>query len=136
VALRRAYGLTMILNGFQQLRTNREEESVKSFEAARAAYRSIDDLALTDLPSAAGYAEASSWQVEACSRRPYRRGAQGRRRGDRRRRQTPRCRPGTCRRWRSRGLMNSSLASAEEDGLVIRKALVHSLAAEQDWRPS
>jgi len=35
---------------------------------------------------------------------------------------------------RSRGLMNSSLASAEEDGLVIRKALVHSLAAEQDWQ--
>ena len=65
VSLRRAYGLAMIYFGFSQMRSDQEEMAVKSLEEARQAYRSIDGLQVGDLPSAAAYAEASAWQVQA-----------------------------------------------------------------------
>ncbi len=66
VALRRAYGEVLNMHGFLQ-RSMQQEAAVATLEEARAAYRSIDDLALTDLASAAGYAEASSWLVQTHS---------------------------------------------------------------------
>ncbi len=66
VALRRAYGEVLNMHGFLQ-RSMQQEAAVATLEEARAAYRSIDDLALTDLASAAGYAESSSWLVQTHS---------------------------------------------------------------------
>jgi len=66
VALRRAYGEVLNMHGFLQ-RSMQQESAVATLEEARAAYRSIDDLSLTDLASAAGYAEASSWLVQTHS---------------------------------------------------------------------
>src|SRR5205814_7354445 len=64
VPLRRAYGEVLNMHGFLQLR-NREEAAIPTLEEARAAYRSIADLDMSDLPAAAGYAEASSWLVQS-----------------------------------------------------------------------
>jgi len=63
--VRMAYGQVMVYLGFNQLRNSHEEESVKSLEKAREAYRSVDNLQLGNLPSAVGFAEATGWQVEA-----------------------------------------------------------------------
>jgi hypothetical protein len=63
VALRRAYGEVLNMHGFLQ-RSMRQEAAVATLEEARAAYRSVDNLTLTDLASAAGYAESSSWLVQ------------------------------------------------------------------------
>ncbi|HVH18213.1 MAG TPA: hypothetical protein VNF72_07930 [Myxococcota bacterium] len=64
VPLRRTLGEVLNLHGFLQMRMRRYDDSFATLDAARAAYRSIDDLALGDLTAAAGYAEASSWQVQ------------------------------------------------------------------------
>jgi len=66
VALRRAYGEVLNMHGFLQ-RSMQQEAAIATLEEAREAYRSVDDLALTDLASAAGYAEASSWLVQTYS---------------------------------------------------------------------
>src|SRR5205823_9169170 len=65
IPLRRAYGFAMLYLGFSQSNTNQEEAAVKTLEASREAYRSIDGLQLNDLPSAVAYAEASAWQMAA-----------------------------------------------------------------------
>ena len=66
VAARRAYGEVLNMHGFLQLR-NREEAAITTLDDARATYRSIADLEMTDLAAAAGYAEASSWLVQTNS---------------------------------------------------------------------
>ncbi len=65
VAARRAYGEVLNMHGFLLMRNRQLESALAALDDARAAFRGIDDLALTDLASAAGYAEASSWQVQA-----------------------------------------------------------------------
>ena len=65
VAVRRAYGLALTLAGFVTLRDNREEQAIPVLEEARATFRSIAELQMSDQPAAAGYAEASTWEVEA-----------------------------------------------------------------------
>ena len=65
IPLRRAYGGALLYLGFVQLSSNDEEAAVKTLEAAREAFRSIDGLKLDDLPSAVAYAEASAWEVNA-----------------------------------------------------------------------
>ncbi len=65
VAARRAYGEVMNMHGFLLMRNRQLEPALAALDDARAAFRGIDDLALTDLAAAAGYAEASSWQVQA-----------------------------------------------------------------------
>ncbi len=65
VAARRAYGEVLNMHGFLQTRNDQAEAAVATLEEARATYRSIDNLQLTDTSAAAGYAEATSWQVQA-----------------------------------------------------------------------
>jgi hypothetical protein len=65
VQARRAYGGAQIYDGFLQLREQRHEEAVARFEAARDAERGIANLDVTDPASAAAYAEASAWEVQA-----------------------------------------------------------------------
>ena len=62
-AVRRAYGEVLNMHGFLQLRSG-DEASLPTFERARAAFRSIADLAMTDASAAASYAEATAWMVE------------------------------------------------------------------------
>jgi tetratricopeptide (TPR) repeat protein len=64
VAARRAYGDVLSMHGFLQMAMRQYDGSMASLEASRSAYRSIDDLALTDLSAAAGYAESTAWQVQ------------------------------------------------------------------------
>lgn len=64
-ALRRAQGEVMNRVGFVQMRVGSPQDAVESFQASRDAYRSIDQLSLADLGSAAGYVEASAWMMEA-----------------------------------------------------------------------
>jgi tetratricopeptide (TPR) repeat protein len=63
--VRLAYGQVMNYVGFNQLRNSHEEESVRSLQKARDAYRSIDELSLANLPAAVGYAESTAWQIDA-----------------------------------------------------------------------
>ncbi len=107
---------------------------VKTLEEARETYRSIDGLKLDDLPSAAAYAEASSWQVSAL---------QNLGRNDDARRvgaeasgvagQVLERRPGHMAALRSRALIEDSLGNSEFDTLHLRRALELLDASERDW---
>ncbi len=134
VPLRRAYGAAMLFLGFAQLNTEQYEAAVKTLEEARDTYRSIDGLKLGDLPSAAAYAEASSWQVSAL---------QNLGRSDDARRvgaeasgvagQVLERRPGHMAALRSRALIADSLGNSEFDNLHLRRALELLDASERDW---
>ncbi|HVF65151.1 MAG TPA: hypothetical protein VNE58_14260 [Casimicrobiaceae bacterium] len=63
-ALRRAKGEVLTQHGFVLDRA-RDAQVYAVLDEARAAFRSIDNLALDDLPAAAGYAEATVWKVQA-----------------------------------------------------------------------
>jgi len=64
VAARRTYGDVLVMHGFLEMRNRKYDEAMASLDAARAAYRSIADLGTGDLAAAAGYAEATAWQVQ------------------------------------------------------------------------
>ena len=110
-----------------------KKPSVKTLEAAREAYRSIDGLKLGDLPSAAAFAEASAWQVEALHnagperRRPARRRGGGAVAG-----QVLERRPAHMAALRRAALIFDSLADSEADNLHLRKALALDGRAS-DW---
>ncbi len=134
VALRRAYGATMLYLGFTQMRQSREEESVKTLEGARAAFRSIDGLSLGDLPSAAAYAEASSWLVEALTR--LGRSADAKKIGEEAEPVASRIlerRPNHMGALRSRALILGGFVEVEINDLHRRKALAFAEAVERDW---
>ena len=134
IPLRRAYGLTLTYLGFSQLNGNQEEEAVKTLEEAREAYRSIDGLKFDDLPSAVGYAEASSWQMQAL---------QNLGRSDQVRTvgedavsvagQVLLRRPGNMSALRARALIADTLAGAEGFDLHTRKARALSEQGARDW---
>ncbi|MDH5286983.1 MAG: hypothetical protein OEX23_10175 [Betaproteobacteria bacterium] len=64
VALRRTLGEVLTGQGFILDRL-RDPRTFTVLDEAREAFRSIDGLAMTDLPSAAGYAESTVWKVQA-----------------------------------------------------------------------
>jgi tetratricopeptide (TPR) repeat protein/uncharacterized protein YciI len=64
VPARRTYGEVLNMHGFLLLRNEQREAAIAALDQARAAFSGIDNLAYTDLAAAAGYAEASSWQVQ------------------------------------------------------------------------
>ena len=135
VAARRAYGTSAIFLGYLQNNTNDEAGAVKTLETAREAFRSIDGLKLSDLPSAAAYAEASGWEVNALQ-------ALGR--DDETRRvaedgirvagEVLEKRPGHMPALRARALLLDSLAGTETSDLQNRKALPYSRQANRDWQ--
>jgi tetratricopeptide (TPR) repeat protein len=134
VPLRRAFGGALLYAGFSQLRNNEEEGAVKNLEDAREAYRSIDGLKLGDLPSAAAYAEASAWEVNALL--SLGRTDEARRVGEDAARvagQVLEKRPGHMLALRARGLIGGSLAQAEWNDLHLRKALAFAEQAGRDW---
>ena len=134
IPLRRAYGLAMTYLGFSQANTEEEEAAVETLEEARKAYRGIDDLKMSDLPSAVAYAEASAWQMAAL---------QTLGRFDRVREvgndamkvtgQVLEMRPGNMSALRARALMSESLSATEGFDLHLRKALVLSQQEARDW---
>jgi tetratricopeptide (TPR) repeat protein len=134
VPLRRAYGNVEIYQGFSQLRGNEYEASVKSFDGARETFRSIDGLAFDDLPSAAAYAEATGWQMEAL-------GALGRMEeakhtGEDAAQVATKVlekRPAYMGALRARALVTSNLADIEGNDLHFAKALSMSRESTRDW---
>jgi hypothetical protein len=133
--LLRAYGLAMTYFGFSQLRRNEQEAAVKSLEEAREAYRSIAGLRLSDLPSAAGFAEASAWQVEALQ--SLGRNDEARHVGEEAGKVAGKVveqRPGHMAAIRARALISDSLASSELNSLHLAKAVALSEAGARDWR--
>jgi len=64
VAARRAYGEALNMNGFLRMANNQYEPSIVALEEARRVQRSIDNLQMNDLTSAAAFAEATAWQVQ------------------------------------------------------------------------
>jgi tetratricopeptide (TPR) repeat protein len=134
IPLRRAYGAAMLYLGFAQQNNDQPEQAVATLEEARATYRGIDGLRLADLPSAAAFAEASSWQVSALQQLG---------RNDDARRvgaeasgvagQVLEKRPGHMAAMRSRALIANSLGDSEMDSLHIRNAIAQFDASERDW---
>ena len=134
VSLRRAYGGALIYLGFVQQNTNDEEAAVKTLEGAREAFRSIDGLKLDDLPSAAAYAEASAWEVNALQ--ALGRGEETRRVGEdgiRVAGQVLEKRPGHMPALRARALLVESLGGAEMVDLHTSKGLELAERGRRDW---
>jgi len=134
VPLRRAYGTVMNYLGYTQTRDNDNEAAVKTLEEARQAFRSIDGLQLVDLPSAAAFAEASAWEINALQ--SLGRHDDARRIGDEANKiatQVVEKRPGHMGAIRARALMADSLASTEQDSLHLAKALVLNESGSRDW---
>jgi len=64
-ALHRAFGEILNMHGYLQMSNRESEAALATLDEARAAYRSIDELGLSDPTAAAGYAEATAWKVQA-----------------------------------------------------------------------
>jgi len=62
--VRRAYGEVLNMHGYLQMVNRQNDAAIATLDEARAAYRSIDELGLSDPSAAAGYAEATAWQVQ------------------------------------------------------------------------
>ena len=134
VAARRAYGSAMTYLGFTQLRNEQQDLAVPTFEEARSAFRSIDGLALTDLPAASAYTETSAWQVESLL--GIGRKEDARRVGEEAAAlagQILERRPGDMLATRARALVTSDLGAAEQDDLHVAKALELNRRAIDDW---
>jgi tetratricopeptide (TPR) repeat protein len=134
IALRRAYAFAMLYLGFSQQRANEEQAAVASLEESRAAYKSIDGLALDDLPSAVGYAEASAWQMSALQ--TLGRVDEIRLVGDEAMSVAGRVlerRPGNMSALRARALIASTLSSTEGTDLHVAKARTLAEQSARDW---
>jgi len=134
MSLRRAYGGALLYQGYAQNVGEEEEAAVKTLEEAREVFRSIDGLKLGDLPSAAAYAEVSSWEVDgliAMGRLDEARrvGADGIRVAG----EVLEKRPGHMPALRARALLADSLANGEMNDLHRRKALALSEQGSRDW---
>jgi tetratricopeptide (TPR) repeat protein len=134
VSLRRAYGAALLYQGYSQLNSDRENEAVRTLEDSRANFRSIDDLKLGDLPSAAGYAEASAWEAVALV--GVGKIDQARQVGDEGIHvagQVLEARPGHMPALRARALLVDTLAGAEMNDLHRAKAQALAEQGERDW---
>ncbi len=134
VAVRRAFAAVGNSYGFGQMRTNQSAAAVKTLEAAREAYRGIDGLKMVDLASAAGYAEASAWQMSALQ--DLGRLAEARELGDEAVRVATAVldrRPGHMGALRSRALTTSALADIEAESLHLRRSVAYGADATRDW---
>ncbi|MEO8675630.1 MAG: hypothetical protein ABI569_08625 [Casimicrobiaceae bacterium] len=135
VAARRTYGETLNMNGYLKMGNDQSEAAVATLEEARATLRSIDNLQMTDLASAAAYAEATSWQVQAWS-------AMGR--GDEAKRvgkegmgvaaQVLEKRPGHMQALRAQALTTSPLSNMLLDEMRLSEALGMSDTTARAWR--
>jgi tetratricopeptide (TPR) repeat protein len=134
INLRRAYGNATNYLGFAQLRTGNSEIAVKTLELTRETYRGIDNLAVGDLASAAGYAEASAWQMDALE--DLGRAEESRKVAEDAVRVASRVlekRPGHMPALRSRALIESGLSRNYAFDMRTRMAVDMSEAAVRDW---
>jgi len=134
VPVRRAFGNVMIYAGFSQLRGLQSEPAVKTLESAREAFKNIDGLKLEDLSSAAGYAEATAWQMEAL--RNLGRNEDAKRNGEEAAAVAAKIlekRPAHMGALRAHSILVSNLADIEADSLQLRKAQVLADAGTRDW---
>ncbi len=134
VTVRRTYAYVNNYLGFGQLRTNEPELAVKTLETSREAYRSIDDLKLTDLSAATGYAESTAWQMSALV--DLQRFAESRQRGEEAIRIASEVlarSPGHKLALRALALTRSTLADLEAITLNTSKAVSLSSASARDW---
>jgi hypothetical protein len=133
-AARRAYGQVLDYHGFIQMRNALFDDAVKSLEHSRAVYRSIDDFAVKDSASAAGYLEPSSWLVEALyhqakDEEALRAGAESVAVAD----QVLAQRPGHLVALRAKALMYSNMSQAAGDSLQWERCLKMARESAQTW---
>jgi tetratricopeptide (TPR) repeat protein len=134
INLRRAYGNVTNYLGFAQLRTGNSEVAVKTLDLTRETYRGIDNLAVGDLASASGYAEASAWQMDALE--DLGRAEESRKVGEDAVRVASRVlekRPGHMPALRSRALIESGLSRNYVLDMRTKMAVDMSEAAMRDW---
>jgi tetratricopeptide (TPR) repeat protein len=134
VNLRRAFGNANNYEGFIKLRNGRSEEAVKIFEIARETYRSVDNLAVGDLASAASYAETSAWLMEALEEQG--RSAEAARIGEEGIGIATRVlekSPAHMGAMRSRALLSSGLGNIYFYDLRPRRAAAQAQATGRDW---
>jgi len=134
IASRRAYGQVTNYMGFARLRASDPQDAVKWLDRSREAFRGIDGLKLDDLASAAGFAEATGWKVDALNDLGHTSdlvatGEEGIRVAS----AVLDKRPGHMGALRSRGLLTSALASYESRDLKPRAAVAHAESAMRDW---
>jgi hypothetical protein len=134
IALRRADGDAMTFLGFSQVNYGDEAMGVASLETARQDFRSIADLSLDNLPSAAAYAEASAWQVSGL--RSLGRQGDAEQVGEAAAQlaaQVLEKRPGHLQALRAHALINSTLGEAEADALHLTPAVARLRTCVGDW---
>jgi tetratricopeptide (TPR) repeat protein len=132
--LLRTYGIVTNYRGFAQMRRFDEDGAIVTLQASRDAFRRIDGLALTDLPAAAAYTEASGWLMEALLQ--ARKFSDAQLVGDEAARIATgvlELRPGHMSALRARALINGNLADAFGQQHQNAKSLVPALAAVRDW---
>ena len=134
VPLRRTFGEVMNMHGFLQAR-NRQEAAVASLEEARAAYRAIDELRMNDLASAAGFAESSSWLVQA--HRQFGRNEEAKRAGREALEVAAKVlekRPGHMQALRAQALTTSPLSALLSSEMRLAESLATVDMAQRAWR--
>jgi tetratricopeptide (TPR) repeat protein len=135
VALRRASGDALLNLGVLQSSFDQTGgHAVDTLEAARQAFRGIDNLSLADASSAVAYAEASGWEASALLQKGRLDDA-ARVAGEAVDVATTvlRKHPGYTLALRARGLAYSSLAGTSFEQFMISKALGYGLMSAQDY---
>jgi hypothetical protein len=137
VSARRAYGKVMIRLGIEQSRGQSKEsrtQSVETLEIAKQAFTGIGGLDMSDLPAAAGYAEAVAWQVDSLAN--LGRGEEARRAGADGNEVVSKLldhRPGHMAALRSLALINNSLSGLANDEMNMRESLAFGAKSEAAW---
>ncbi len=135
VAARRTYGEVLVMHGFLQGRNNQNEAGIIALEESRKALASIDQLRMTDLNSAATYAEATSWQVQSLV--SLGRGDEAQRTGKEGlavAAQVLEKRPGHMQALRAQGLITSPLVSLLTEEMHLAEALALSDVTLRTWQ--
>ena len=134
IAVRRAYGSMNIFLGFIQQRAGQDADSAKSLEASRSSFRSIDNLQLNDLQSAALFGEATNWLMDSLENLDRR--AEARRLGEEALRVADAIlekRPGHMTALRAQALLASNLASSLGSDGHVREAIAQAEKAVRGW---
>ncbi|HEY7904280.1 MAG TPA: hypothetical protein VIH36_12560 [Casimicrobiaceae bacterium] len=134
VALRRAQGDALTVLGVLQVSFINGDKGIATVDSARAAYRSIADLALSDTPAAVGYAEASAWKAGGLEQ--LNRSQEALEAGNEAVSVASRvldAHPGYTSALRARGLATADLADAYADQMMLAKSLDAARASARDY---
>ncbi len=134
VPLRRAYGAVTNYLGFLFNRTAQYDKAIAMLQKTRETFREIDGLRLNDLASAAGYAEATGWLMDAFD--SANRAQDARRVGEQAIKVASAVlekQPGHMQALRSRALIANGLARGATFNLAPRRGLDFAAIAIRDW---